>query len=189
MEVSIELQKELIDALIAFNRDKPFWESPIAIGLLTALTAILTSLLGRWQAFRLQERQSEIEKQLRIHELQMEALKSLSVIEHSVMPSSEPVQGADINEWLGPIVDSLSTIIDKLDDYLKNYSHISPSCVIDHINSAINIANQHKWGVLLSENPEHYDPTDEEINGVRNLIEELAAAVKKFKASIGIPGA
>jgi len=187
MEVSIELQKELIDALIAFSRDKPFWESPVAIGLLTALTAIATSLLGRWQAFRLQERQSEIEKQLRTHELQMEALKSLSVIEHSVMPRSEPIQGADEYEWLNPIVHKLSAVLDELDGYLKNYGYVSPSCVIDHIHSAINIANQHKWGV--SENLEHYDPTDEEINGVKSLIEELAVAVKKFKASIGIPGA
>jgi hypothetical protein len=32
MEVCIELQKELIDVLAAFNRDKTIWDSPVVVG-------------------------------------------------------------------------------------------------------------------------------------------------------------
>lgn len=188
MDVNVELQKELIDALAALTREKPFWESPIAVGLLAAFAAISASLLERWQAFRLQERQSEIERQLRIHELQMEALKSLSEIEHSVTPNDEPTPGADSCEWLSPIVYSLSTVIRKLDDYLKTYGYVSPFNVITHIRLAINVANEYKWGVLMSDSP-GYDPTSEEIQGVLKLIEELGNAVKHFKACLGVPGA
>lgn len=188
MEVSIELQKELIDVLAAFNRDKPIWESPIAVGLLTALATISASLLGRWQAFKLQERQSEIEKQLRIHELQMEALKSLSEIQYSITPKNEPIQGADLSEWLSPVVPSLGEVVNKLDDYLKKYGHISPCCVVKHIWKAIEIANRHKWGPRMSDNPNHYEPDDEDIQGVSDLIQELEDAAKQFKTSAGIPG-
>jgi len=185
MEISIELQKELIDALVAFSKEKPFWESPIAVGLLAASAVIVASLLERWQAFRLQERQSDIEKHLRVHELQIEALRALSVIEHSVTPNNEPVQGADSHEWLSPVVYDLNRVIGKLDVYLKSYAHVSPSIVIKHIRKATDIANEHKWGVMMSDE-NGYEPTSEEVQGVVDLIDELSSAMQKFKCSVGV---
>lgn len=188
MEVSVELQKELIDALAALSQEQSFWESPVAVGLVAALAAISASLLERWQAFRLQERQSEIERKLRIHELQMKALKSISEITHSITPNNEPIEGADSHEWLSPIVYSLGNVIVRLDEYLKIYGHVSPTGLIVHIRSAIDIANKHKWGAQLSNSPD-YEPTNEEIQGVTDLIKELSDGVKKFKSFVGVPGA
>lgn len=188
MEVSIELQKELIEALAAFNKGKPFWDSPLAVGLLAAIAAIAATAVERWQAYRLQERQSEIDKHLRVHEQQMEALKSLSQILHSVTPNNEPTEGADAHEWLSPVVHSLDMIITSLDDYLKEYSHITPSVVITHIRNAIDSANEHKWGVLNSKNPD-YEPSSKEIDGALYLIRELGAGVVNFKSAIGVAGA
>ena len=90
MDVSIEIQKELIAAIGAFNSEKSFWESPLAIGLLAAFSAIFATAFERWQAVRLQEKQSDIDKHLRVHDQQMEALKILSQIAHSVTPNEEP---------------------------------------------------------------------------------------------------
>ena len=188
MDVSIELQQELLDAIAALGAGKPIWESPFAIGLLTAIAAISASLIQRWQSFRLQERQSQIERQLRIHELQMTALKSLSLIEHSVSPNDEPHPGADAHEWLAPIVHSLSNVVSKLDQYLKDYSYVSPTTVISHIRTAINLANEHKWNSILNNSPD-YEPTSQEIDGIIELIKELFEATQTFKTSLGVTGA
>jgi len=188
MDVSIELQKELIEALAALSGDKSLWGSPIAVGLLAAFTAIIATASERWLAYRLQERQSEIDKHLRMHEQQMKALKSLSQATHHVTPNDEPMQGADSYEWLGPIVSSLGGVIQTLDNYLKNYGHITPADVIPHIRSAINIANNHKWDAMYS-NSHIHEPTSEEIDGVINLIKELDDGVEKFKKVVGVAGA
>jgi hypothetical protein len=118
----------------------------------------------------------------------MEALKSLSEIQHSITPNNESIQGADLYEWLSQIVPSLDKVVGRLDDYLKNYGHISPSCVVKRIWKAIEIANKFKWGPRKSDNPNHYEPDDEDIRGVLDLIRELNDAVKQFKTSVGIPG-
>ena len=188
MDVSIELQQELLEAIAALGASKPIWESPFAIGLLTAIAAISASLIQRWQAFRLQERQSQIERQLRIHELQMEALKSLSLIEHSISPNEEPHPGADAHEWLTPIVHSLSSVVSALDKYLKNYSYVSPATVISHIRTALNLANENKWNSILNNNP-GYEPTTQEIDAIIELINELSEATTSFKSSLGVIGA
>jgi hypothetical protein len=188
MDVSIELQKELIEALKALSGEKSLWESPFAVGLLTTFAVITATAIERWQAYHLQERQSDIDKQLQILTQQMEALKSLSQATHSVTPNDEPMQGSDSHEWLSPIVSSLSSVIRTLDDYLKNYSHITPTDVIPHIRNAINIANDHKWGALSADNHE-YEPSSDEIDGVLNLIKELNDGVEKFKKVVGVTGA
>lgn len=187
MEVSLELQKELIEAIAALGKSKPIWESPLAVGILTAIVAIASAFIQRWQAFRLQERQSQIEKQLRIHELQMQALKDLSLIEHSVTPNDEPHPGADAHDWLSPIVYSLSAVVSELDRYLKAHSYVSPTAVIDHIRNALDIANENKWGTILNDNLE-YEPSSEEIDAVLKLINELSEASKSFKESLGVTG-
>lgn len=188
MEISIEIQKELIDVFAAFSGEKSFWESPVAVGLLAAFSAIAASLLSGWQAFSLQERKSDIEKQLRIHQLQIDALHALSTIEYSVTPNNEPVQGADSHEWLSPVFYDLNRVIGKLDAFLKDYGHVTPSIVIEHIRKAIVIANKHKWGVLMS-GEQGYEPTSKEIQGVVDLIDELNSAVQRFKSSVGVPDA
>lgn len=188
MDLHIELQKEIIEILSALSRDKTFWETPLAIGLLTALAAIGATVIDRWQAARRQERQSEIERHLRIHERQMEGLKALSQVAHSVSPNDEPRQGADSHEWLSPIVYSLSKVVATLDDFIKEYSYITPSNVTPHIRNAINIANVHKWGSINSEDPE-YEPTGKEIDGIVELGAQLDEGVEKFKRAVGVPGA
>jgi len=185
MEVSVELQKELIGVLAAFGQEKPFWESSFFIGLLPVAAVILSTYIGKWQAFQLQERQSEIEKQLRLHELQIVALKELSIIKYRVAPNIEPIQGADSNEWLSPVVCELNKVVNVLDAYLKSFAHISPSNVIEHIHKAIEIANLHKWGFYMSDGP-GYDPSDEEIEGVKEMISELSSAIREFKCCVGI---
>jgi hypothetical protein len=188
MDLSIELQQELIEAIAALGASKPIWESPFAVGLLTAFAAISASLIQRWQAFRLQERQSQIERQLRIHELQMEALKSLALIEHRITPNDEPNPGADVHEWLSPIVHSLSSVVSTLDQYLKEHGYVSPSAVISHIRNALNIANEHKWGAIMNDSPD-YEPSKQEIDAIVNLIKELSEATISFKISLGVTGA
>lgn len=188
MEVSVELQQELIEAITALGSSKPFWESPFAVSLLTAISVIGATLIQRWQAFRLQERQSQIERQLRMHELQMVALRSLSLIEHRISPNDEPNPGADAHEWLSPIVHSLSKVVSELDQYLKEHGYVSPSVVISHVRNALNIANEHKWATMLSESPD-YESSPEEIDAVLNLIKELSKATRSFKVSIGVIGA
>jgi len=79
-------------------------------------------------------------------------------------------------------------VIGKLDEFLKNYGHVTPSSVIGHIRKAIDIANEHKWGVLMS-NEQGYEPTSEEIQGVVDLIKELNSATQKFKSNVGVPDA
>lgn len=187
-DVSIELQKELIEALSALSSEKSLWESPFAVGLVAAFSAIAATTIERWQAYRLQERQSDIDKQLQMYSQQIEALKSLSQITHSVTPNDEPTQGADSHEWLSPIVSSLSRVIRNLDDYLKNYSHITPTQVIPHIRNAIHIANDHKWGAIYADDP-NYEPTSDEIDGVDKLIIGLNKSVEKFKKEVGVAGA
>jgi hypothetical protein len=188
MDVSIEIQQELITAITALGASKPIWESGFAIGLLTAIVAISTSLIQRWQAFRLQEQQSQIEKQLRVHELQMAALKNLALIEYRVTPNDEPHPGADAHEWLSPKVHSLSNVVSALDTYLKEYSYVSPLAVISHVRNALNIANKHKWGAIINDSPE-YEPSKEEIDAILSLIKELSEATKSFKVSLGVTGA
>lgn len=188
MDVNIEIQQELINAITALGASKPIWESAFAVGLLTAIVAISTSLIQRWQTFRLQERQSQIEKQLRVYELQMAALKNLALIEHRVTPNDEPHPGADVYEWLSPIVHSLSNVVSELDVYLKEYSYVSPSAVICHVRSALNVANEHKWGAIMDNSPE-YEPSNEEIEAIVSLIKELSEATKSFKVSLGVTGA
>lgn len=185
MEISIEFQKQLIEALAAFNQDKSWIDSPFAIGLLTASSAILAALLQRWQAFTMQERESEIEKQLRLHSLQLEALKALSHVVHDVAPRNEPSQGADLGEWLTPIVHQLSSIVERLDSFLKEHGHVSPSLVCKHVESAINIANDHKWSAIEVDTPD-YEPTQKELAAVLELIKELGGAVNEFKRKLGV---
>lgn len=185
MDVSIEIQKELIEAIGAIKDSKSFWESPFAVGLLTAFAAISASLIQRWQAFRLQERQSQIEKKMRVHELQLSALKSLTLIEYRITPIDEPHPGADVYEWLAPVVESLSNIVSELDLYLKDHSYVSPNEVVSHIHAAINIANEHKWGAIISGSPD-YEPSKQEINAVLELINELSEATKSFKSILGV---
>ncbi|RUO75438.1 hypothetical protein [Idiomarina seosinensis] len=185
MEVSVELQKELIAAIASLGASKPFWESPFAVGLLTAIAAISAALIQRWQAFRLQERQSQVERQLRIHEVQMAALKSLALIEHKVTPNEEPSPGADVHEWLSPIVHSLSNVVSELDQFLKEYSYVSPTEVIVHIRASLNIANEYKWASIMND-AHDYEPTAEEIDAVVALIGELSKATESFKVNLGV---
>ncbi len=185
MDISIEFQKELIATLVALSQEKHWTESPFAIGLLTAGSAILAAVLQRWQAYKLQERESEIEKKLRLHSLQIDALKALSLVAHNVTPNSEPSPGADTHEWLTPIVHELSTVIKQLDIFLKDHAHLSPPRVVAYVKAAINIANDHKWGVLQTDE-QCYDPNEKEIKGVLDLIGKLEDAVNEFKQELGV---
>lgn len=185
MEVSIEFQKQVIDALASLNHEESWLSSPFAIGLLTAATAIVTILLQKWQASKLQENQSEIEKALRLHALQIDALKALSNVAHTVSPRDEPSPGADSHEWLSPVVGQLSSVIGRLDKYLIDHGHVSPLEVCKHVDTAISIANKHKWNSLQADNFD-YEPSNEEINGVLELISELESAVTEFKKKLSI---
>ena len=191
MELSEELEQALILALGNLNQSAQLWESPFFVALCAAFVAAAAAIAGayiqRWQAYSMQERQSEIEKQLRVHSLQMEALKSLSTIQHAVKPYDEPTPGADSHEWLSPIVDSLSDVIGSLNSYLGDYGHVTPSLVLDHVRRAIALANEHKWGSLQADTYD-YEPSAEEIDGVLELIGEMDRAVEHYKRTVGVAG-
>jgi hypothetical protein len=148
----------------------------------------LSTYIGKLQELQIQERKSESEKQLRLYEIQIEALKELSIIKYRVTPNIEPVERADLHEWLSPVVHDLNKIVNLLDTYLKDFSHISPSNVISHIHTAINVANDNMWNVSQSGERGGYEPSSKEIEGVQILIRELSSAVQEFKCSLGIAG-
>lgn len=185
MEVSIQFQQQLIDALTALKQDGTWWDSGFAIGILTAGTAILTAYIHNKHASKTQERQSEIEKALKLQDIQLNALKALTRIAHEVTPREESIPGADVHEWLAPVVNRLSQVISLLTDYLHEYAHVSPKAVCVHIEKAIAICNEGKWNSILADSPE-YEPSTQEINAVLELIKELNYAVEKFKSRLSV---
>jgi hypothetical protein len=182
MDVSIELQEELIKALSA---SKPFWESPFAVALMTATAVILSAFIQKWQAYKQQERQSEIERNLKAYNLKMDALQSLSLIEYSITPNIEPYPGADSHEWLSPIVDSLHRVVSDLDSFIKHHNYVCPPDVILHVRAGINIANGAKWGSMRSVE-QNYEASKEEVDAVLELISIISSATDCFKCELGL---
>lgn len=185
MEISIEFQKQLIETLAAFNQNKLWIDSPFAIGLLTLASAMLAAWFQRWLDYKMQERKSDSEKQLRLHSLQLDALKSLSHAAHDVTPRIEPFQGADNFEWLQQVVNQLSSIADRLDRFLKEHGHVTPPGVCKHVECAINLANNHKWRAIEANSPD-FEPNKSELDAVGELIVELDEAVNAFKRKLGV---
>jgi hypothetical protein len=182
MDISIELQEELIKALSA---SKPFWESPFAIGLMTAFSVIAAAFIQKWQAHKQQERQSEIERSLKSFDLQMAALQSLSHIEHSITPNIEPYPGADSHEWLSPIVHLLHKVVADLDSFIKEHNYVCPPDVIQHVRAGIIIANGAKWDSMRSVD-KNYEASKEETDAVIELISKISGATYCFKRELAL---
>jgi len=185
LEISIQFQQQLINALTALKHDGAWWESGFAIGILTASTAILTAFIQNRHASKTQERQSEIEKALKLQDLQLNALKALSRVAHEVTPRKEPSPGADSHEWLAPVVGRLSHVISLLNEYLLEFGHVSPATVCVHIDKAIEVCNKNKWSSILADSPD-YEPSTQEIDAVLELIKELESAIAKFKSRLSV---
>jgi len=185
LEISIQFQQQLINALAALKHNSAWWESGFAIGILTASTAILTALLQNRHASKIQARQSEIEKALKLQDLQLNALKALSRVAHEVTPREEPSPDADSHEWLAPVVGRLGRVITNLNEYLLEFGHISPPSVCVHIDKAIEVCNKNKWGHILADSTD-YEPSTQETAAVLELIKELENAIGKFKIRLSV---
>lgn len=129
--------------------------------------------------------ESEIRKQENIQALQLQALKGLVTIYQEIIPNRWPSPHSDSDYAYSAVLEAMSDLIDKLDDYLKNFSYILPDKVTVKINNAIYKCNQGHWGISTSEDPA-YEPSKQEVELAKGVLQSLSGSITIFKACLGI---
>lgn len=164
-----------------------------AISGAMALAGVLLNQLSHlWGEKKRHERdvnlrfvESEIRKQEKIQGLQLQALKELVTIHQEIVPNRGPSPHPDSDDAYGAVLGAMSNLIDKLDNYLKNFSYILPNKVTVKINNAIYQCNQGHWGISTSEEPA-YEPSKHEIEFAKGVLESLSGSITIFKECLGI---
>ena len=199
MDVDITIQQELIKAIAAFNREKSWFDTAAAIALVSGAIALLGAIITHIFNTLFEKRrftrdiaikhvEFEIRKLENIQAQQIEALKSLSIIKQETIPTVWPKPEYEEYEAHSDIVFSMSSLLDKLNSYLKDYSYILPGLIIEKMNKVIYICNQEHWGASLAQDP-GYEPSEVETDAAKSLINELSDAVTEFKNILGVKNA
>ena len=200
LELDLNLQQELLNALTALSKvDKTWVDSPATVALAAGLLALLGSLLTHWfnanseksrqeHEAVLKKLESDIRKQENIQEKQLGALVQLSEITYEVTPTIWSAPNYDSYDAYSEVFFSMGNLLDKLDDFLKAYSYILPQDVISHVNEVMFKCNDKHWAAALSEGPE-YEPTNNELKAAEEVIDSLQSAVDTFKLKLAVTSA
>lgn len=161
-------------------------------GAMTLAGVLLNQLSHMWGEKKRHERdvdlrfvESEIRKQENIQALQLQALKGLVTIYQETIPNRWSSPDSDSDCAYSAVLDAMSDLIDKLNDYLKDFDYILPSKVTIKINSAIYQCNQGHWGVSTSEDPA-YEPSRLEMELAKGVLDTLTSSITIFKVYMGI---
>jgi hypothetical protein len=191
----------MLDALVALSKVEKTWvDSPATVALVAGLLALLGSLIthlfnGISEKSRqnheseIKKLESDIRKQENIQERQLEALVQLSKITYEVTPTVWSRPDYDSYDAYSEVVNSMGSLLDKLDDFLKTTSYILPQNVISNIKEVMYKCNDTHWGASLAEEPGYYEPTKNELEAAADVIDKLHSSVNAFKLKLGVTSA
>jgi hypothetical protein len=161
-------------------------------GAMALAGVLLNQLSHQWGEMKRHKRdinlrfvESEIRKQENIQDLQLQALKGLVTIYQETIPNRWSSPDSDSDCAYSYVLDDMSDLIDKLNNYLKDFDYILPRKVTIKINSAIYQCNQGHWGVSTSEEPA-YEPSRLELELAKGVLDSLTSSITIFKVYMGI---
>lgn len=197
MEVDVNFQQEIIKATTAIlSAEKPWFESPFALVGLSSCMALLGSFLTQYSNSRSEKTrhqnqtelikvESEVKKNINVHNLQLNALKALSEINHAFQPLIHTNPDFDTNDAYAPIVHRMSGLLNSLVEYLRVHSYIIPNDVINKIEEVINICNETHWPATIVNSPD-YEATTSEIEAAQLALNNLDNSLNQFKSQLGV---
>ena len=199
MELDLNLQNELINAIASLHGESTWIYSPAAVALVSGFVAIMGSLLTQYFNLRGKKEQhendekiknieSDIRKQENIQNLQLDALSKLSEINNYMQPNIWSTPNYDSHNAYSEVVFNMSNLLEKLNDFLNSYSYIIPSETITHLNNVLFLCNETHWSVSSSDSP-YYEPDEKEINAAKTVIDNLSTAVEELKGALGVTAA
>jgi len=196
LELDLNLQKELIDAITSLNSNTTWIYSPVVIafvaGFFATLGGVLTHCFNIYSEKSRQQNEaslkrieSDIRKQEHIQEKQLIALSNLSKISHKMQPTIWSNPDFDSDDAYANVVFSMHTILSQLDEFLESYGYIVPDEIVTQLNIVMFKCNDTHWGASLS-NDSNYEPTNIEKEAAKDILKFLSSAVSDFKKALGV---
>ena len=196
MEIEVRLPKELIDAVAAMSPGSAWYESGAAIAVFSGLIAVLGGVVSHLFNQRSESKRRESERKImqqahdnrkveKMHDTQVEALKVLSLINENLLPTVWPNPDYDAHEAYSGVVWKMYSLLNELDDYLKEWSYVLPENIISQVRNIIFLCNEEHWGATTAPGPD-YEPSEREIKFAGIIVGDLAKVISDLKQLLGM---
>lgn len=191
MEVDLNLPKEFIEALAAMNSTSSFFNSGAVIALFSGVIAILGGCVSHLFNLKSESNRRESERQAmqqehenrlseKVHDIQLEALKELSLIQQSLLPTVWPHPHYDTHEAYSDLVKDLDTVLKKLDAYKTKWVYVLPGRTVHRLNEITFLCNSGRSDQEVIDS-QGYQPTRREIEIAKDVVESFDSAVSELK--------
>ena len=137
MDIDLNLQKELIEAILSFNSEKSWVDYPAVIALVSGFIGVFSAWLTQNSNSKSEEKR--INKEIEFKHIELEArkkeniqikqlnvLKELSQICHDIEPTVWPYPNYDSYDAYSEIFSNMNTILSQLDKFLSKNDYIVP---------------------------------------------------------------
>lgn len=197
MEIEIKLSQELIEAIAAFSARAAWYESAAAVAIASGLVAVIGGIVSHFFNQRSESERRDAEKQRmqqehenrkveKMHEMQVEALKALALINENLLPTVWPNPDYDSYEAYSEVVCKMSELLNSLDKYLKQWSYVLPENIIRQLRDVIYHCNQEHWGATTADDGINYEPTEREREAAEEIVDNLEKAISDLKQLLGL---